>query len=99
MRRKYKVQQSEHRKVTGSFEETMRLPMTETQKEVFLIVDEWWKKFGFSPSVRDVAHFRKRAYGPTHKVIKRLIKIGALKQIEGMGRTLRPTYVNFRNIE
>lgn len=93
------VEQSVHRKVTGSFEEVMRLEMTPTQKEVFLIVDEWWKKFGYSPSIRNIAEFRGKAYGPTHKVVKRLIKIGALKQIKGMGRTIRPTYINFKYIE
>ena len=94
-----RVLQSEHRKVYGSFEETMRLEMTEAQREVFLIVDEFWKEHNFSPSVRNIAAIRGKGVSNTQKIVRRLIKIGALKKIDGMGRTLRPTYINFRYIE
>jgi sulfur relay (sulfurtransferase) DsrC/TusE family protein len=94
-----RVLQSEHRKVYGSFEETMRMEMTEAQREVFLIVDEFWKEHNFSPSVRNIAAIRGKGVSNTQKIVRRLIKIGALKKIDGMGRTLRPTYINFRYIE
>ncbi len=96
---KKRVDQSEHRFVYGSREETLELDMTETQREVFLMVDEWWKRFGFSPTVREIALWRKKGVSNTQKVIDRLVRIGALKRVDGMQRTLRPTYVNFRNLE
>lgn len=96
---KQRVCQSEHRRVYGSLEETLEMGMTQTQKEVFLMVDEWWKRFGFSPTVREIALWRKKGVSNTQKVIDRLVKIGALKRVDGMQRTLRPTYVNFRNLE
>lgn len=96
---KKRVDQSEHRFVYGSREETLEMDMTETQREVFLMVDEWWKRFGFSPTVREIALWRKKGVSNTQKVIDRLVKIGALKRVDGMQRTLRPTYVNFRNLE
>ena len=96
---KKRVDQSEHRFVYGSREETLEMDMTETQREVFLIVDEWWKRFGFSPTVREIALWRKKGVSNTQKVIDRLVRIGALKRVDGMQRTLRPTYVNFRNLE
>lgn len=96
---KKRVDQSEHRKVYGSREETLEMDMTETQREVFLMVDEWWKRFGFSPTVREIALWRKKGVSNTQKVIDRLVRIGALKRVDGMQRTLRPTYVNFRNLE
>lgn len=96
---KKRVDQSEHRFVYGSREETLEMDMTETQREVFLMVDEWWKRFGFSPTVREIALWRKKGVSNTQKVIDRLVRIGALKRVDGMQRTLRPTYVNFRNLE
>lgn len=96
---KQKVCLSPLSRVYGSLEETLEMGMTETQREVFLMVDEWWRKFGFGPSVREIALWRGKAISPTQKVVDRLVKIGALKRVRGMARSLRPTYINFRNLE
>lgn len=97
---KKKIQQSELRKIYGSFDEVMELGMTETQREVFLVIDEWWKKFGYGPSLRDIAYLRgKPGLGSTKKLVDRLVKLGAVKKVEGMGRSVRPVYINFRNLE
>lgn len=97
---KHKVLQSELRKVKLSFEEVMELGMTEAQNEVFLVIDEWWKKFGYGPSYRDIVYLRgKGGLSSTKKIVDRLVRIGAVKRVEGMGRSVRPVYINFRNIE
>lgn len=94
------VDQSPLRKVYGSLEEVMGLGMTEAQNEVFLAIDEWWKKFHYGPSYRDIILLRgKGGLGSTKKIVDRLVKIGAVKRVEGMGRSVRPTYINFKNIE
>ncbi len=83
-----------------TFAECMEVGMTAAQKEVFLIVDEWWKKYGFGPSIRDICEIRgKGGMGNTHEIIKRLVKLGVVKRVEGRGRTVRPVYINFRNLE
>lgn len=98
--RKGKVLQSPLRKVYGSFEEVMEMGMTEAQNEVFLVIDEWWKKFHYGPSYRDIILLRgKGGLGSTKKIVDRLVEIGAVKRVEGMGRSVRPTYISFRNIE
>lgn len=94
-----RVQKTDHGKATGSREEVLGMGMTEAQKEAFLAIDEFWKVHGFSPSVRDVARMRGKGVSNTQKVINKLVKIGAVKRIEGMQRTLRPVYVRFRDIE
>lgn len=99
MSQKPKIEWSKHRKVTGSFEQAMEAGMTPIQREVFIFVDEWWKKYGFSPSLRDVAYLRGKSLTSTSRVVKRLIKLGVLKKVSGMGRTIRPTYINFRTLE
>ena len=83
-----------------SYEQCMEVRMSPVQKEVFLIVDEWWKKYGFSPSLRDIANQRgKMSMSNTSKIISRLVDIGVIKKVDRRGRTIRPVYINFRNME
>ena len=87
------------KRVWGSVEE-LGEKMSPAQREVFLVVDEWWKKYGFAPSLRDIAYVRgKMGLGNTKKIVDRLVELGALKRLKGKRRTLRPVYVNFRNLE
>ena len=74
--------------------------MSPAQREVFLVVDEWWKKYGFAPTLRDIAYVRgKMGLGNTKKIVDRLIELGALKKLDGKRRSLRPVYINFRSLE
>jgi SOS-response transcriptional repressor LexA len=89
-----------NKKIRKSYEECMEVGMSPAQKEVFLVIDEWWKKFGYSPSLREIAYVRgKMGLANTHKIVERLVKLGVLKKIDGAGRTIRPTYIQFRNLE
>jgi SOS-response transcriptional repressor LexA len=81
-------------------EEAKGLEMTPVQKEVFLYIDEYWKKYGWGPTYREIAAFRKKgSLGNVHMTIRRLIRLGVLKQVKGMERSVRPVYINFRNLE
>jgi predicted glycosyl hydrolase (DUF1957 family) len=83
-----------------SYEWCMEVGMTPVQKEVFLIVDEYWKLNGCSPTYREIAEIREKpGLGNTKKIIERLVKIGVLKKVDRMSRTVRPVYINFRNIK
>jgi SOS-response transcriptional repressor LexA len=87
-------------RVLPTFEECWEKDMTKVQREVFLIVDEWWKEFGYSPSLRDIAYQRgKTSLANTMKIVDRLVEIGVLKKQGGKGRTIRPVYINFRTLE
>lgn len=73
--------------------------MSPAQKEVFIIVDEWWKKFGFSPTLRQIAEMRgKSGIGNTKEIVDRLVKLGALKKLERK-RSIRPVYIRYRDVE
>jgi hypothetical protein len=83
-----------------TYEECVGVGMTQAQREVFLIVDEWWKQYGFGPSIRDICELRgKGGMGNTHEIIKRLVKLGVVKKVKGAGRSVRPVYINFRTLE
>ena len=87
------------RRKNKSFQECLEVEMSPAQKEVFLIVDEWWKKWGFSPTLRQIADVRgKSGLGNTKEIVDRLIGIGVLKRLEGK-RSIRPVYINFREVE
>lgn len=74
--------------------------MTPAQKEVFLVIDEWWKKFGFAPSVEDVMRvLGVKGRGNVARKMNRLIDLGVCKGQKGKARTIRPTYVRLRDIE
>ena len=74
--------------------------MTEAQKEVYLVIDEWWKKFGFGPSVEDIMRFTgDRSKATVHGKMKRLIKLGICKHTPRRPRSIRPSYLKIRNIE
>jgi hypothetical protein len=78
----------------------MEMYMSPAQKEVFLVIDEWWKRYGYSPSIRDIAYVRgKMGLGNTKKIVDRLVLLGVIKKLDGVGRTIRPVYINFRSIE
>lgn len=78
----------------------MEMDMSPAQKEVFLVIDEWWKKYGYSPTLRDIAYVRgKMGLGNTKKIVDRLVLLGVIKKLDGVGRTIRPVYINFRNLE
>ncbi len=88
------------RRADMSYEECLGLEMTPAQKEVFLVVDEWWRKYGFGPSIRDICEIRgKGGMGNTSEIIKRLVRLGVLKKVKGSGRSVRPVYINFRTLE
>lgn len=74
--------------------------MTPRQKEVFLVIDEWWKRYGYSPSIDEVMYvLGTKGRGNIHRIINNLVALGVLKKLPGKQRTVRPKGINFRNIE
>jgi SOS-response transcriptional repressor LexA len=74
--------------------------MTPKQKSVFLVIDEFWKKFGFGPTLDDIMYQTgDRGRGNVARICKALVKLGACKQIPGKARSIRPSYIKWRNLE
>ena len=81
-------------------EDCLEKEMTPKERNVFLVIDEHWKKMGYGPSYEDIM----RATGDKGRanlvrVIDNLCKIGVCKKLAGKDRSVRPVYINFRNIE
>jgi hypothetical protein len=82
-----------------TYEQCLGVEMSPAQNEVFLIIDEWWKRYHFSPTLRDITNQRgKNSIANTKKIVDRLCGLGVVKKLEGK-RSIRPVYINFRNLE
>ena len=83
-----------------SYEDSLERIVTNAQREVFLCIDEYWKKFYFAPSLREIAKMRgKSGLGNTKVIVDRLVELGVLKRLKGKARSVRPCYINFKGLE
>jgi SOS-response transcriptional repressor LexA len=74
--------------------------MTEKQKQIFLVIDEWWKKFGFGPSIDDVMSITgDKGRGNVARTMNCLVAIGVCKRTPRRARSIRPVYLNLRKIQ
>jgi SOS-response transcriptional repressor LexA len=73
--------------------------MTPAQREIYLVIDEWWKKFGFGPSVDDVMFVTgQKGRGNVSRKMWALVDLGICKGTPKKSRTIRPSYLKVRDI-
>lgn len=74
--------------------------MTPAQKEIFMVIDEWWKRYGFGPSIDDVMRITgEKGRGNVSRKMKRLVEMGFCKATPRRARSIRPTYMRVRDIQ
>lgn len=74
--------------------------MTPAQKEVYLVIDEWWKRFGFAPSVDDVMQvLGAKGRGNVARKMWRLVELGYCKGQPGKARSIRPSHIKVWKID
>ena len=74
--------------------------MTPRQKEVFMVIDEFWKRFGFGPSIDDIMRITGDAgRGNVNRICNKLVEIGICKKTPNRARSIRPSYVKIRSIK
>ena len=73
--------------------------MSPVQRDVFFIIDEYWKMYKQSPTLREIATARGRSLSDTHRIVQRLVDIGVINKLDRSGRTIRPVYINFRKLD
>ena len=73
--------------------------MSPAQKETFLIIDEYWKNFGYGPTIDDIMRITgEKGRGNVARKMRALIEIGVCKGVAGRARSIRPSYVSLRNL-
>jgi SOS-response transcriptional repressor LexA len=73
--------------------------VTPVQKEMYVLIDEFWKRFGFGPTYRELALLRGTTIGNAKKLVDRLVQLGVIKRVAKMDRSVRPSYMSFRKGE
>lgn len=74
--------------------------MTPRQKEIYMIIDEWWKMYGFGPSIDDVmGQANAKGRGNINRIMRQLIRLGMCKGLPNRARSIRPSYIRVRDIE
>ena len=74
--------------------------MTPRQHDIYLVIEEWWNKFNFGPTVDDIMRITgDKSRANVHRMMKRLCDIGACKRVPGRARSIRPIDVRFRNLQ
>ena len=73
--------------------------MTPAQKEIYLVIEQWWQEFGFGPSIDDVMRQTgEKGRGNVARKMRALINLGVCKGVKGRARSIRPAYLNLRNL-
>jgi SOS-response transcriptional repressor LexA len=87
------------RVVSLSRDQCLEKKMTEKQKMIFEVIDEWWKRYGYGPSIDNIMYMTgDKGRANVHRQIKILCDIGACKRLPGRARSVRPAYINFKQI-
>jgi hypothetical protein len=74
--------------------------VTPVQREVYILIDEFWRRFGCGPTYRELEQLRGvKGLGNMKRVVDALVKLGVVKRIAGMERSVRPSYMPFRKGE
>jgi hypothetical protein len=79
--------------------ECLEMCMTPVQRDVYLLIDEFWKRFGCGPTYRELAQLKQSSLGNVKRVVDRLVKLGVVKRVPNMDRSLRPSYMAFKRGE
>jgi SOS-response transcriptional repressor LexA len=74
--------------------------MTPAQKEIFLVIDEWWKTYGYGPTVKEVMMITgEKGEGNVHRKMRALVALGVCKGVPRRARSIRPSGLRVRSIE
>lgn len=74
--------------------------MTPKQKEVYVVIDEFWKRFGYGPTLDNIMYMTgDKGRGNVARICKKLVELGICKQVPRRARSIRPAYIKLRNLE
>ena len=73
--------------------------MTPAQREIFLVIEGWWEKFGFGPTIDEVMMITgEKGRGNVARKMRTLVELGICKGIPRRARSIRPSYLRVRDI-
>jgi len=74
--------------------------VTEAQKTIYLVIEEYWNRFGFGPSVDDVLFLTgEKSRSNVSRKMWKLVELGLCKGTRRRARSIRPAYMRVQDIE
>ena len=74
--------------------------VTEAQQVIYMVIDEFWKRYGFGPSVDDVMRLTgEKSRGNVSRKMWRLVDLGVCKGTRRRARSIRPAYMRVYSVE
>lgn len=74
--------------------------MTPRQMEVYQVIDEFWKRFGYGPTLDNIMSMTgHKGRGNVARICKLLVELGHCKRVPHRARSIRPSYIRIRDIE
>jgi SOS-response transcriptional repressor LexA len=65
--------------------------MTNSQREIFQVIDEWWKNHGYGPSIDEIMLITgEKGRGNVSRKIQALVDLGVLIKVGRRARSVRP---------
>ena len=77
-----------------------QVKMTPAQKEMYMLLDEWWRRYGFGPTIDDVMYVTgRKSRGGVYRTMKALVKLGVCVHTPNSHRSIRPKTIRLRDLE
>jgi len=86
--------------IVRTHEEALERLMTQNQMSVYIAIDEFWKKYGFGPTVENIQFMTgDRSRSNIHRIMRRLVELGVCKQTPRRARSIRPSYIKLYKVD
>jgi sulfur relay (sulfurtransferase) DsrC/TusE family protein len=73
--------------------------VTEAQRKIYIVIEEYWKKYGFGPSLDDIMYLTgEKSRNNVSRKMWRLVELGLCKGVRRRARSIRPAYMRVREL-
>jgi SOS-response transcriptional repressor LexA len=73
--------------------------VTERQAEIYRVIDEFWKKYKYAPSIDNIMFITgDKSRANVHRMMKRLCDLGVCKRVPNKARSIRPVNLRVRDL-
>jgi len=74
--------------------------VTEAQATIYSVIEEFWKRYGFGPSVDDIMFITgEKSRSNVSRKMWRLVELGLCKGTRRRARSIRPAYMRVYSVE
>jgi len=95
-----KVELEVERFIVRTEEEAKERLMTENQMSVYIAIDEFWKRYGFGPTVENIQYMTgDKSRSNIHRIMKRLCDLGVCKRTPNRARSIRPSHIKLYKVD